>query len=91
MPALTEVDTEILNDIPLTRKYMNLPNCISRYLGQTEVLLSVYIFFLILFPVQAITMAAMHLQTVEAFLSGMSFFSPFSIFSINFSRKSFDT
>lgn len=99
MTVLTEVDTEILNDIcimgvALTQKcmsrYMSLPNCISRNLGQTDVLLSVYTFFLMLFSVHVITMAAMHLQTVEVFLSGMSFSSAFSIFSISVSRESFD-
>lgn len=79
--------------VPLTQKclsrYTSLPNCISRNLGQTEVLLSVYT-FLMLFSVHIIAMAAIHLQTVVVFLSGMSFSSPFSIFSIAISRERFD-
>lgn len=63
--------------VALTQKcmsrYATLPNCISRNSGQTEVLLSVYSFFLMLFSVHVITMAAMHLQTVGVFLSSMSF------------------
>lgn len=80
--------------VALTQKcmgrYLSLPNCLSRNLGQTEVLLSVYIFILMLFSMHVIMRAAMHLQTVEEFLSGMSFSSSFAIFSIIVSREGFD-